>query len=119
MSNFPLPYSSLKRSTKRIRPRKKAEVRIGKVSGKVRLSGNALEALRVMRYQIDGERCTWHKGKPDACDVWLPLYASVFNRAHLAHIVSRGAGGSDTIANTTIRCFHHHIEIEHTTGEKG
>lgn len=96
-----------------LRRRKKAERRVGKVSGTVRLSGAAMEHLREQRYRMDGERCTW-KG----CGVWLPLYGSVFNRAHLAHIKSHGAGGGDTIENTHIRCFLHHIEFEHTKGTK-
>lgn len=116
MSNScPLPRrSSLKRSTKRIRARKHPQVRIGKVSGKIRLSGASMERLREKRYEIDGGKCTF-KG----CGIWLPLYGSVFNRAHLAHIKSHGAGGSDTLANTRIRCFHHHVEVEHMKGIKG
>ena len=106
--------SPLKRSTKPIRARKHAQVRIGKVSGTVRLSGAALERLREKVYQRDGGRCQWA-----LCGVWLPLYGSVFNRAHLAHLLSRGAGGSDTEANTRILCPQHHLGDEHTKGLKG
>jgi hypothetical protein len=108
------PYSSLKRSTKPIRAKKKPLVRIGKVSGKVRLSGQAMEDLRERRYRMDRGRCQW-----EGCGKLLPLYGSVFSRAHLAHIVSRGAGGSDTIENTRILCPPHHLISEHTKGLKG
>jgi hypothetical protein len=97
MTDFSVPmprYSSVKPSRKPIRARKKAEVRIGKVTGKVRLSGAALECLRQRVYRRDGGRCQWKD-----CGVWLPLYGSVFNRAHMAHIVPRSTGGSDTEAN--------------------
>lgn len=114
MSNFPLPYSSLRRSRKPIRPRKKAEVTIGKVSGKVRLSGAAMENLREIKYRKALGRCEWPE-----CGKLLPLYGSVFTRAHLAHIQSRGAGGSDSEANTRILCPPHHLISEHTKGEKG
>lgn len=99
-------------------PKRKAEVRVGKVSGTVRLSGQALERLRGRRYAMDNGRCTWRKGKPDACGKWMPFYGSVFNRAHMAHIKGRGAGGGDAIENTTTRCYMHHIEFEHVKGIK-
>jgi hypothetical protein len=82
-------------------------------SGKVRLKGKALEQLREQRYALDRGRCQW-KG----CGLVLPLHGEVFNWAHLAHRKSRGAGGSDTIENTRILCFQHHIESEHTKGLK-
>lgn len=75
----------------------------------VRLCGDAMEQLRWRVYRRDGGRCT-------ACDKPVPLYGSVFTRGHLAHIKSRGAGGSDTAENTRLRCFHCHIELEHTKG---
>jgi len=109
----------LQRKTRLRAHRNKPEVRIGKVTGKVRLSGAALEALREKRYAIDGGRCQWRKGRRSACGIWLPLYGSVFNRAHLAHLTSRGASGSDSIENTRILCFTHHLISEHTKGLKG
>ena len=104
---------SLRRSQKPIRARKKAQKRVGRVSGTVRLSGAAMEALR--RSGMRSIVVAAH-GR-DAGSV-LPLYGSVFNRAHLAHIKSHGAGGGDTLENTHIRCYHHHIEMEHTKGIK-
>lgn len=93
-----------------LRPRKnKPAVRVGKVSGKVRLSGLALERLRDRVYLRD-------KGTCQHCQQWMPKFGSVFNRAHLAHIQGRGAGGSDTEANTRLLCFSCHIGLEHTKG---
>lgn len=104
----------LKRYTP-MRPRRKhAEVELGKVTGKVRLYGASLEALRERVYARDRGRCQWR-----GCGVWLPLYGSVFNRAHLAHKKSKGASGSDTEANTRILCFLHHIEFEHNGKPEG
>jgi len=99
------PFSTLKRSQKPIRPRKKAPVTVGKHTGKVRLSGQALEDLRERVYKRDGGRCQWPR-----CGVWLPLYGSVFNRAHMAHIKSRGASGSDELLNVRLLCYAHHAE---------
>jgi len=103
----------LKRYT-RIKPRRnKPEVRIGKVTGCIRLSGAALEALRDRVYARDRGSCQW-----PGCGKLLPKYGSVFTRAHLAHKVSRGAGGSDSEANTWILCPVHHLVDEHTKGIK-
>jgi hypothetical protein len=109
-----LKRTPLKRRTP-LRPRRKnrQDVRIGKVSGTVRLSGDAMERLRERVYRRDGGRCTW-KG----CGELLPLHGSVFNRAHLAHIKSRGAGGSDTAENTKILCPYHHLVCQHTKGQR-
>lgn len=107
-------YVPLKRKT-RLSPvgkKRKAEVRVGKHTGKVRLSGMALEALREHVYYRDGGRCQWQ-----GCGEPLPLYGSVFRRAHLAHKQSRGASGSDTAENTRILCYTHHTE-EHSKGDR-
>lgn len=93
--------------------RKRGEVRVGKVSGTVRRYGAAKTALRDERYELDKGRCQWQ-----GCGIWLPKDGSVFKRAHLAHILSLGAGGADTLDNTRILCFHHHIEVEHTKGRE-
>lgn len=116
MTDFsvPMPKSSLRRSKPLSRaPKRKAQVRVGKVSGTVRLSGLAMERLRERRYVKDDGRCKWKD-----CGKWLPLYGSIFNRAHLCHIISHGAGGGDTIENTHIGCYEHHIESEHVRGIK-
>jgi hypothetical protein len=102
----------LKRYTP-LRPRRKkvSQIRVGKVSGTVRLSGAAMERLREQVYRRDGGRCQWPN-----CGELLPLHGSVFNRAHLAHIKSRGAGGGDTAPNVRILCYFHHIGCSHTKG---
>ena len=106
--------ASLQRKTRLRARRNKPEVVIGKVSGKVRLSGSAMENLREIQYRKAGGRCQWPE-----CGKLLPLYGSVFTRAHLAHLQSRGAGGSDSIENTRILCPPHHLISEHTKGLKG
>jgi hypothetical protein len=104
---------SLRRSKPLSRaPKRKAQVRVGKHTGKIRLSGAALEKLREQVYRRDEGRCQW-KG----CGVLLPLYGSVFNRAHMAHIKSRGASGSDELANVRILCPEHHLGSQHSKGE--
>lgn len=109
-----IPRSSSLRRYTRLRPRRnKPEVRVGKVSGTVRLSGDAMERLRKRVYDRDGGRCQW-----PGCGIGLPLYGSLFNRAHLAHKKSRGAGGADTEDNTHILCPAHHLGAEHTKGLK-
>ena len=103
MKRSPLPrYTPLRAK------RNKPQVRIGKVTGKIRLSGQALDQLRDRVYRRDQGRCQW-----PLCGVWMPKYGSVFNRAHMAHIRSRGASGSDTDSNVRILCFEHHILHEH------
>lgn len=56
MTNFPLRYSSLKRSTKPIRPRKKPQRKVGNL-GIVRLTGAAMDQLRSDCYWRDGGIC--------------------------------------------------------------
>jgi 5-methylcytosine-specific restriction endonuclease McrA len=72
---------------------------IGK-TGRLRLKGEALAALRRRVFTRDkwcccvcGEPCGWVSG-------------------HLAHIQSRGAGGSDTEENTRLLCAFCH-DAEH------
>ena len=95
-----------------IRPKVKPLIRVGK-TGTIRLSGAAMEALRERVYERDEGKCQWN-----GCGLLLPLYGSLFTRAHLAHVKSRGAGGSDTEANTRILCPAHHLGSQHTRGEK-
>jgi len=104
----------LQRKTRLRARRNKPEVRIGKVTGCVRLSGHAMEALREHVYYRDGGRCQW-----TGCGKLLPLYGSVFTRGHAAHILSRGAGGSDVPENLRLLCPPHHLISEHTKGLKG
>jgi hypothetical protein len=101
----------LKRSTKPIarspikRTKRRQEVTVGKL-GRVRLTCNALEALRRECFERDhytctcgcGQRVTWETGD-------------------MAHIVSRGAGGSDVIDNVTTMTHDCHMK-SHNCGGK-
>jgi 5-methylcytosine-specific restriction endonuclease McrA len=113
MSNFPLPYSSLKRSTKPIRKRKHAQIRVGRVSGTVRLSGKAMEGLRRSRFAYDRGFCQ-DCGKST---FFTPRFDGDPDAFDLAHIRSRGAGGSDTLDNVVTKCHRCHMR-EHA-GRKG
>jgi 5-methylcytosine-specific restriction endonuclease McrA len=77
---------------------------VGK-TGRLRLKGKAMDALRWRVFQRDnwhcqecGRECSWEAG-------------------HLAHIKSRGAGGSDTEENTRLLCMACH-HAEHNCGGK-
>ena len=108
MTDFSVPMparSSLKRSSKRIKPKRKPQVRVGKVSGTVRLSGAAMERLRADCYWRDGGICQEcgvrvHDLYPD----WHP------RKYHMAHIIGRGAGGGDVLSNVRTLCGEDHRE---------
>jgi 5-methylcytosine-specific restriction endonuclease McrA len=57
--------------------------------------------LRIAVFQRDVFRC----GKCDRRVTW--------ESGHLAHIISRGAGGSDTMENTRVLCPDCHLVGEH------
>ena len=104
----------LKRSTKPIRKRKPrdGDETIGK-TGRIRLRGKKLEALRRERFEKDRYRCQW-----DGCGKLVEWSGP--NAGHLAHIQSRGAGGSDTLENTRTLCgFHHMYEHQHGRSSEG
>lgn len=107
MTDIRIPYSSLPSRSQPIRKSKrKPERRVGKVSGTVRLSGAAMEALRLECWRRDGGICqvcgvaTWWKarydGDPEAFD--------------MAHIKARGAGGSDSLRNVRTLCHEDHMQ---------
>ena len=60
--------------------------------GRIRLKGEALAALRRQRFNCDGWRCV-------DC-----LRSVSWVSGHLAHVISRGRGGSDTLENTRTKC---------------
>ena len=60
--------------------------------GRIRLKGKALEELRRSVFVRDGWKCS---------NCWKPCS---WTSGHLAHIQSRGAGGSDTEANVRLLC---------------
>jgi 5-methylcytosine-specific restriction endonuclease McrA len=71
---------------------------VGK-TGRLRLKGKAMDALRVRVFERDNWQC-------QECFRFLSLVTG-----HLAHIKSRGAGGSDTEENTRLLCMAcHHAE---------
>jgi 5-methylcytosine-specific restriction endonuclease McrA len=76
--------------------------------GRVRLEGEALEALRAACFERDRQRCK-ECGRRVYDDVpdWQP------NKANMAHREGRGAGGSDTLANVETKCHECHFRWEH------
>lgn len=115
MSDFSVPMpprSSLKRSQKPIRARKKAERVVGKL-GIVRLKGAALEDLRHACWLRDLGNCQNCR----AFTFWKPRFDGDPVGYDMAHIKSRGAGGSDTLENVRCLCHSCHMK-EHTKGLK-
>lgn len=78
------------------------------MTGRIRLSGAEMNALRSKVMDDSGMRCKecGRRVFDDVAD-WMP------NKAHLAHIVGRGRGGSDTRENVEIRCGECHFRFEH------
>ena len=67
--------------------------------GRIRLKGEALAALRRECFTRDGWACV-------DCGVKVSWVSG-----HMAHIQSRGAGGSDVIGNVRTKCGDcHHAE---------
>ena len=46
------------------------------------------------------------------------VYAFWKRRYHMAHILGRGAGGKDELANVRVLCGSCHLEQEHNAGGK-
>lgn len=88
------------------------KIRIGK-TGRVRLSGLAIHFLRVYVYQRDSHRC-------QTCGIetfFLPRFYSDPLAYHMAHIQSRGAGGSDLPSNVRVLCCQHHMDSHNFAGK--
>ena len=68
--------------------------------GRIRLKGAALEKLRRDCFVRDKYICV---------DCGCGVEWSGWNAGHMAHIVSRGAGGSDTLDNVRTKCFMCHF----------
>jgi hypothetical protein len=83
--------------------------------GRIRLKGEALAALRRQCFTRDGWKCTKiDNGKIIPC----PCGRSVsWASGHMAHIVSRGAGGSDVIENVHTMTGECHM-LSHNAGGK-
>ena len=100
----------LKRSSIRKRKYRKGEETIGK-TGRVRLRGKKLENLRRECFTRDESCCVW-----EGCGKSLRWESGYSDSMHMAHIVSRGAGGSDVISNVRSLCPEHHF-LEHAKGK--
>ena len=106
------PYSSIKRSTKPIRPKKHAQVRVGKL-GIVRLSGKAMRQLREDVYVRDKGMCQCGCGR---VAYFQARFEGDPHAYDMAHIVSRGAGGSDVMSN--LKTMRHMCHMnEHAKGK--
>lgn len=102
----------LKRSTKPLRRRKHPQVRVGKHTGKVRLSGAALSRLRIQCFERDQMWCQ----QCSRMTLWKPRFDGDPQAYDMAHIISRGAGGSDTLDNVRTLCHSCHM-AEHNKGK--
>jgi 5-methylcytosine-specific restriction endonuclease McrA len=91
-------------------PRKRkprsGEVTVGK-TGRVRLRGKALESLRRACFEHDRYRCQCNP----TCGV-----AVTWESGDMAHIVSRGAGGSDVLSNVKTMLHEHHLASHNCDG---
>lgn len=85
----------------------KGNVTVGKL-GRVRLRGKALEALRRDCFTRDGYKC---QCKP-SCGL-----AVTWETGDMAHIVSRGAGGSDILSNVVTMDHFHHLASHNCDGK--
>ena len=104
------PYSSLKRSTKPIRAKKKPLVRIGKVSGKVRLTGKKLLWLRFECYARDRTNCQQCGTKT----YWMARFDGDPDAYDMAHRRNKRMHG-DTLNNVVTKC-HRCLMQEHSKG---
>lgn len=75
------------------------------------------EQLRQFVYDRAGGRCELHL-LADCIQGILPWAGGVFERAHLAHMKSRGAGGKWTETNCKLSCWRCHLVGMHTKGLK-
>ena len=74
-------------------------------SGRIRLTGSDLADLRFACWRRDGGRCV-------RCNVAVSDY-TLLNKYDMAHIKSRGAGGSDVLENVKTLCHQCHMR-EHS-----
>jgi 5-methylcytosine-specific restriction endonuclease McrA len=106
------PRKPLKRSTKPIRRSKpRADVTVGNL-GRIRLKGKPLEQLRLDRWTFDRGLCL-KCGHPTYFE---PRYDGDPEAYDMAHIKSRGAGGSDVLSNVETWCHRCHMRF-HNTGK--
>lgn len=74
-------------------------------------------ALRVERRDLAGGCCEL-KLSVKCIQGVLPLDGDVFERGHLVHLKSKGAGGAWTLENTRWGCFECHLGEMHQKGTK-
>lgn len=72
-------------------------------------------AIRKAVYERAGGCCELNLG-PKCIKGVLPLDGDVFERAHLVHVRSRGAGGTWEMSNLRLGCPQCHLGYHHTTG---
>lgn len=100
--------------TSRLSPvskRKKARSGVAGKLGRVRLTGPALAALRVSCFERDGFKCRCKYPEPGCGDICDWLYDD------MAHIVSRGRGGSDVLENVLTMKHDHHMATHNCGGK--
>ena len=105
-----MSYSTIKRYTPIKKRRTRPETRTGK-TGTIRLTGKALEVLRRDCFERD-------KGVCQECGIallWEPRFNGDRQAYDMAHIQSRGAGGSDILDNVRSLCHSCHMK-EHNCG---
>jgi hypothetical protein len=100
---------------KRYTPVRKRKPRTGDVTigktGRVRLRGKVLEALRRDCFERDRYRCRCKHPEPGCGELCNWEYDD------MAHIVSRGAGGSDELSNVLTMKHEHHLATHNCGGK--
>lgn len=81
-------------------------VRIGDVTGQVRLKAAAWDFLRAYCWERDGKRCVH-------CMVPVTIAKGYWSSVQLAHRKSKGSGGSDLPSNVRSLCIRCH-SAEHS-----
>jgi len=102
-----LRRTPLKRTRLKWKPRKAG---VGKYSGRIRLNAEGMKQLRAEAYERSRGLCEMKLRR--VCQVYAGWMSG-----HLAHIKSRGAGGSDEISNVLWACAPCHM-ASHNCGGK-
>lgn len=84
-------------------------VKIGRVTGQVRLYGPAWDHLREFDWNRDGKKCV-------NCQSPVEIKKGLWSSVHCAHRKSKGSGGNDTPDNTRSLCGYCHSD-EHSGKE--
>ena len=81
-------------------------VRIGDVTGQVRLKAGAWDMLRRHCWERDGMRCVH-------CKVPVTIEKGYWSSVHCAHYKSKGSGGNDVPSNVRSLCGRCHDADHH------